>query len=297
VAVGGGYLLVSRALRPVERMAGKAEIISVHRLGELLPVARTGDELERLAESLNRMIVRLEDAISNSKRFVADASHELRTPLTILRGELEGLVQDKRIPAELNQRIDSMLEETERLAKIVEGLVALSRLDAGESQTEWVRFDLAALATSTADQMSLLAEDKKIALTCEKAEDAFIQGDRARIKQVVVNLLGNAIKYTPEGGQVRLAVRAHGGQAILEVADTGSGIPPEALPHIFQRFYRADESRSQDPEGAGLGLSIVQSICHAHSAEITVESTPGQGSRFQVKFPSWEAKVSERVSK
>jgi heavy metal sensor kinase len=283
--VGGGYVLVGRALGPVEQIARKAEQITQHNLGERLPASRTGDELERLSLSLNHMITRLEDAFQNSKRFVADASHELRTPLTVLRGELEGVVQDGRLPLEVRETLGSVLEEVERLAKIVERLFALSRLDAGEAQAEWVPFDLAELAATTAGQMGLLAEDKGISISCAAAQRVMVEGDRSRVKQVVVNLLDNAIKYTPERGTVELRVGAAGGQAWLEVADNGIGIPAEALPHVFDRFFRVDKARSRDQGGAGLGLSIVKSICTAHGAGVEVESAPGTGSRFRVKLP------------
>jgi heavy metal sensor kinase len=284
LAVSGGYLLIRRALAPVDQIAKKAEQITQHNLSERLPVTRTADELERLSISLNRMIARLEDAFLNSKRFVADASHELRTPLTVMRGELESLAQDQQLAPQLRESVGSVLEEVERLAKIVEGLLAISRLDAGEAQTEWVRFDLAELATTTADQMSLLAADKRVSVTCTAASCVFVQGDRARLKQVIVNLLDNAIKYTPERGSVNVSVTARNGRAVLEVTDTGPGIPAEALPHVFDRFYRVDQVRSRDLGGSGLGLSIVKSICTAHGAEVRAYSTPGKGSRFEVEL-------------
>ncbi len=285
VAIVGGYLLVRRALRPVEQIAHKAERITQHSVSERLPVARTGDEVERLSISLNHMIGRLEDAIQNSKRFVADASHELRTPLTVLRGELENLGQDARLDSAARDTIGSMLEEVERLTKIVEGLVALSRLDAGEAKTEWVQFDLAELAATTADQMNLLAEDKDISVQCKSSSGVLVQGDRARLKQVVVNLLDNAIKYTPGGGSIQLNVTRQNGHAILDVIDSGIGIPAEAVPHVFERFFRVDKARSREEGGAGLGLSIVKSICTAHGAEVEVESAVGKGSRFRVSLP------------
>ena len=285
VAVGGGYLLVWRALTPVEEIARKAQIITQHNLSERLPVTLTGDELERLSVSLNHMIARLESALQNSKRFVADASHELRTPLTILRGELENLAQDLSLTSTLRERLGSLLEEVERLSKIVDRLFALSRLDAGEAQAESIPFDLAELATTTAEQMALLAEDKKITVTCDAAKPVPVKGDRARLKQVVVNLLDNAIKYTPDGGTVHLKVAATDSHAMIVVTDTGIGIPVEALPHIFDRFFRVDQARSRSPDGAGLGLAIVRSICHAHGGEVTAESVLGKGSRFCVSLP------------
>jgi signal transduction histidine kinase len=246
---------------------------------------RSGDELERLSVALNHMIARLADAFANSKRFVADASHELRTPLTVIQGELENLAGDSRIPAELRDRIGSTLEEVERLGKIVQKLFALSRLDAGESQAEWVRLDIAALAGATADQMALLAEDRKIRMTHETSAPVLVMGDRARLKQIVVNLLDNAIKYTPPGGTANLKVAALGGQAVVEVSDTGVGIPPEAVPLVFERFYRVDRDRSAGTDGAGLGLSIVKSISIAHGGRVEVESALGSGSRFRVILP------------
>jgi heavy metal sensor kinase len=281
----GGYLLVRRALTPVEQITRAAEQITQHNLSERLPVSKTGDELERLSISLNRMIARIDDAFQNSKRFVADASHELRTPLTILRGELENLADDSRLEPEIRERAGSLHEEAVRLSQIVEQLFTLSRLDAGEAQIDWSHFDLADLAKTTAEQMNLLAEDKKISIVCDANKTVAVEGDRARLKQVVVNLLDNAIKYTPPNGAIQLRVKTNNGHAILEVEDNGVGVPREALPHIFERFYRVDQIRSGDFEGAGLGLSIVKAICAAHGAEIETTSVPKVGSCFRVKLP------------
>jgi len=282
-AVTGGFVLVRRALKPVEQIAHKAQDITQHNLSQRLPVVQTGDELERLSISLNHMISRIEDSIQSSKQFVADASHELRTPLTVLRGELEGLAQDQQLRPQTRETLGSMLEEVDRLAEIVEGLLALSRLDAGEANSECVPFDLGELAATTADQMSLLAEDKDITVICDTSPGVLVEGDRPRMKQVVVNLLDNAIKYTPSGGRVCLKITHDDGYAILEVADNGIGIPQEALPHVFKRFYRVDGSRSREQGGAGLGLSIVKSICTAHGAQVEVASVSGKGSRFRIK--------------
>jgi heavy metal sensor kinase len=285
VAVSGGYVLVKRTLAPVERIASKAELITHHNLAERLPVARTGDELERLATSLNRMIIRLDDAFQQSKRFVADASHELRTPLTVLRSELESLAQNPLGASDQYERLGSLLQPVERLSKTVERLFALSRLDAGEAQTEWIEIDLGELVATTVDQMLLLAADKAITVTCEARERMVINGDRSRLKQVVVNLLDNAIKYTPANGAVHLRVTALEGHVVLTVDDNGIGIPAAALPHVFERFYRVDATRSDDTGGAGLGLAIVKTICDAHGAAVRVMSEIGRGSSFHVTFP------------
>jgi heavy metal sensor kinase len=285
IAVSGGFVLVRRALNPVNQIAHKAEDISQHNLSERLPVVNSGDELEHLSISLNNMIARLEDAIQTSKQFVADASHELRTPLTVLRGELESLAQDALLKAQTRESLGSLLEEVDRLTEVVESLLALSKLDAGEAISERVRFDLAELVSTTAEQMSLLAEDKQIRVECDAAPDVFVEGDRSRMKQVVVNLLDNAIKYTQNGGNVLLRIARDGDTAVLEVVDNGIGIPTEALPHMFKRFFRVDDSRSRDQGGAGLGLSIVESICAAQGAEVDVTSRPGSGSCFRVRQP------------
>jgi heavy metal sensor kinase len=285
VAAGGGYILVGQALAPVVHIANSAEQITLHNLDGQLPLAPTGDELEQLSLALNRMISRLREAFEQNRRFLADASHELRTPLTALRGELEGAVEQAQALPDLRDKVGSALEEVDRLAKIVQTLFAISRLDAGEAQQEWLRFDLARLATGTADQMSLLAEDKGISVNCNAGQEVNVDGDRARIKQVVVNLLDNAIKYTPPGGIIHLNVRSLDGKAILEVVDTGIGIPAGALPHVFDRFYRVDKARSREIGGAGLGLAIVKSICAAHGGRVGVESSESRGSRFKVELP------------
>jgi heavy metal sensor kinase len=285
VAVGGGFFLVGRALAPVVSIAQSAEQITLHNLNERLPLSNTGDELEHLTLALNRMIGRLSAALEHNRRFLADASHELRTPLAALRGEMESVVDQTRALPALRDRVGSALEEVDRLAKIVDALFAISRFESGVAQQEWARFDLAPLAASTRDQMSLLAEDKGISVACNALGSVSVEGDRSRIKQVVVNLLDNAIKYTPSGGSINLNVHAREDKAVIEVVDTGIGIPAGALPHIFERFFRVDQARSRDLGGAGLGLAIVKSICTAHGGEVKVESAEGRGSRFEVELP------------
>jgi heavy metal sensor kinase len=285
VALGGGVVLVRRALRPVEEITRSAERISSRNLGERLPVPPTGDEFELLSQALNRMITRLDDAFQHNRRFLADASHELRTPLTILRSELEAVVRRPDLVPELRATAGDLLDEVERLTRIVENLFALSRLDAGQAHTAHARFDLAKLVATTSEQMCLLAEDKGLALTCDAPAPVPIEGDPARIKQVVVNLLDNAIKYTPAGGTVKLGVSARAGEAVLEVADSGIGIPPEAVPRVFDRFFRVDAARSREVGGAGIGLSIVKAICTAHNGRVEVESAVDRGSCFRVRLP------------
>jgi len=286
LAIGGGYLLMRRALHPVDEIRQKAAQITSRNLSERLPVVHTGDELERLATDLNRMIARLEESFLQINRFSADASHELRTPLTVLQGELEAIAQKGQgLPDDVRDTIGSALEETQRLSKIVASLLAISRLEAGEARVQPVRLDFAELARTTTDQMKLLAEEKRISLTSDGSEPVEIQADPSRLKQVVVNLLDNAIKYTPEGGNVSISVMRQDDHAVLEVADSGLGISADDLPHVFERFYRADKARSRQMGGTGLGLSIVRSICLAHGGQIAVNSTEGRGSLFRVELP------------
>jgi heavy metal sensor kinase len=285
VAVSGGSILLQGALRPVREMIEKADEISHRELNARLPVPNTGDDLERLSTKLNQMINRLEESIKNSRRFTSDASHELRTPLTIIRGELEQLLTRKDIPENIADRISSLMEETDRVIEITGALFALSRLDAGEALRENARADLGELAAATADHMSLLAEEKQIELTCTRHSPAEVKGDRSRLKQVIVNLLDNAIKYTPEGGKIRIEIRADKRHAYLEVMDTGLGIQAADLRRIFDRFYRAESARSAAIEGAGLGLSIVWSICSAHGGSVSADNEPSGGARFTVKLP------------
>jgi heavy metal sensor kinase len=283
LAVIGGSLLIQRALLPVHRVTEAAREISLHNLSKRLPVERTGDEIEHLTGALNQMIGRLDEAFQHATRLTADASHELRTPLTVMRGELESIVRDASLKPRARARIGTVLEETERLAKIVEDLFAISRLEAGEALRERTRFDLSDLVITTADQLSLLAEEKAIELVCEARECVEVEGDRSRLKQVLVNLLDNAIKYGRTGGRVVVETRRVQGRAVLEVADDGPGIPESALPRIFDRFYRAQRGGEG---GAGLGLAIVRLICAAHGGTVSVGNDPGGGCRVVVTLPS-----------
>ena len=235
---------------------------------------RTGDELERLAKALNRMIARLEDAFQHINRFSADASHELRTPLTILQLELESIARSPSLTSSLEDQIASTLEETNRMSRIVESLLTISRLDAGDARLEKVHLDLGEVAALTVAEMKILAQEKSISLRVSSDSDVYVEGDRSRLQQVIVNLVDNAIKYTREGGG-----------AVVEVMDNGFGIAPDAVPHVFERFYRVDKARARASGGSGLGLSIVKAICAAHAGDVSVSSTEGQGSCFRVELP------------
>jgi heavy metal sensor kinase len=285
VAAIGGYFLMSRPLRPVVVLTEQAERIGRKELGERLPVISTGDELERLSLALNRMIERLEEALAHNHRFSADASHELRTPLTIIRGELESLIQIPSLPANIMEGVGSALEESTRMAKIVNSLMTISRLDCGEEQIELAPVNLVDIVSATLDHMGLLAEEKRISLRFKPGPPTYVTGDSMRLKQIVVNLVDNAIKYTPDGGNVSVFVTADEEKAVLTVTDTGIGIPAASLPLVFDRFYRADQARSRESGGTGLGLSIVKAICSVHGGTAFVESTEGRGTTFRIELP------------
>ena len=284
-AVTGGFFLIRSSLKPLDNMAARAQKITSRSLHERMPVSKTGDELQQLSMSLNRMIERLEEAFHHISRFSADASHELRTPLTIMRGELETAIQKPNVDPEAREALGTVLEETVRLSKIVDQLLTMARLDAGEAFLELSRFDLSALVRTTVEHMRLLADEKKLSLKIEAAKPIQVEGDQSRLQQVVVNLLDNAIKYTPQGGSVTVSVDTEENAAVLKVTDTGIGISEAAQTHIFERFYRTDKARSRRLGGTGLGLSIVKSIGAAHGGQVSVHSTEGRGTTFRFAIP------------
>jgi len=284
-AMGGGYLLMRKALKPLDEMATTAAKVTSRNLNERVPDLQTGDELEKLATSLNRMMSRLEESFQHVHRFSSDASHEIRTPLAILRGELENLLQVHPLPAAVRESLSSALEEAERLSRIVEQLLEVTRLEAGEALAGHSRFDVSEITRSTVEQMKLLADERHVALRFEGTQHLYVMCDPIRLRQVIVNLVDNAIKYTAPGGSVSVSSCTLERSAILEVADTGAGIPEEAIPYVFERFYRVDEARSRQLGGTGLGLAIVKSICIAFGGSVTVRSAAGSGTTFRVEFP------------
>jgi signal transduction histidine kinase len=283
IAGFGGYGLVRRALVPVAAMINAAEALTFNSPHKRLPVAGTDDQLDELGRTLNRMLERLDIAYQHANRFSADAAHELRTPLAIMRGELEFVSSRSELVAEVVEAATSALDETLRLSQLVENLMNLAVIDGIGGKRTHIEVDLRALAVETIDQMRLLAVVKRVDLHCAAGAPVVCLGDRERLKQALVNLIDNAIKYTPTGGRVALDVIAHDGQAVLKVIDNGIGIRAENQHSIFERFFRVDPDRG--PGGAGLGLAIVKSICSAHSGSISVESLPGAGSTFCVRLP------------
>lgn len=285
LAVVGGYWLAGRALAPVQRMTETARTISAQNLRERIEVAQPEDELGRLAQTLNSMIGRLEQSFDAIRQFTADASHELLTPLTAMRTEVEVALRSARSPEDYQRVLASVLEEVERIARLADSLLLLSREDAGAAATVRRSVRLDDLVREVAGHSKALAEAANVTLEVGELPECTIEGDPDRLRQVFFNLLDNAVKYNRPGGSIRICGRLGDQQVIIEVADTGVGIPAEELPRVFDRFYRVDKSRSRQMGGTGLGLSIVKALVENHGGRIDVESTPGRGSTFRVAFP------------
>jgi two-component system OmpR family sensor kinase len=285
LAGGGGWLLARHTLKPVDRMTQAARRISGEHLNERLQETGSGDELDRLAKTLNDMLGRLDDAFHQMRQFSADASHELQTPLTILKGEMEVALRSPRKPEEYQRVLESGLEEIDRISQLVEGLLLLARADAGMLRLDLRPVELKELLQEIYEQMKVVADDHSVSLQTAPMESVSIQGDRENLRRLLLNLVDNAIKYTPGAGNVTLSVQAEGEWAAVRIFDTGIGLSKDEQDRIFTRFYRAVEARSQGEGGAGLGLCIAESIAEAHGGRIQVESTPGQGSTFTVLLP------------
>jgi len=285
LAGSGGWLLARRALRPVDQMTEAARRISAEHLDERVHTTGTGDELDRLAATLNDMLGRLDVTFRQIRQFSADASHELQTPLTILQGELEVALRAPRTPDEYRRVLTSALEESGRIARLVEGLLLLSRADAGVLRMDHQPVDLAHLVAEVCEQSQVLAKARGVTLDLGPLTPATIRGDHQHLRRLLVNLVDNGLKYTLAGGHVTLALHQDGAWAVLRVADTGIGLALEEQERIFQRFYRAPAAVLRGEEGSGLGLCIARSIVEAHGGYVQVESAEDHGSTFTVSLP------------
>jgi two-component system OmpR family sensor kinase len=286
VASVASWWMAGRALRPINDLTQAAESIGISDLNRRLPLQGTGDELDRLSITFNDMFERLAKAIGEMKQFTASISHELRTPLTILRGEAEVMLLQPRPIQEYRRLLASHLEEYDRLAQLINRLLTLARAEAGDIQMHPAAVDLAQLTQYLAEQLDAVSTARQISLSIKCEESVYVYADREWLESAILNLLDNAIKYTPEGGHVAITVENRGEERKLEIRDTGIGIAPEALPHIFERFFRADPSRSSSHEGTGLGLSLVQWIVQQHGGRIEARSEPGKGSCFTIWLPA-----------
>jgi two-component system, OmpR family, sensor kinase len=285
VSAMAGWQMARRALRPMTALATAARQVDIEQLQQRLPIRGAGDEVDEVATAFNETLARLENSVAQMKQFTASISHELRTPLTTLRGEAEIALLQARSVEDYRHVLASQLEEFDKLSHMINQLLVLASAEAGEIQWTDQSVDLSALAVSLADQLEAVATAKKIKLVATTQPNVSVRGDQSWIERVILNLLDNAIKFTPEGGQVRLSTAIESGGAVLRVEDTGIGIEAGALPHIFERFYRAEPSRSKQIEGVGLGLALVKWIVDRHHGRISVESQPGKGSRFTVWLP------------
>jgi heavy metal sensor kinase len=283
----GGYALARKALAPVDVMAHKAERISAERLSERLPIENPDDELGQMAGAFNATFARLEEAFEQLRRFTADASHELRTPLTAIRSVGEVGLQAQRSATEYRDVIGSMLEETDRLTRLVDSLLTLSRADAGRIQLARTEVPVVDLVNEASALVDVLAEEKQQRISVRGEPTLVVSGDRLILRQALVNLIDNAIKYSPTGAEIVVQVHAGvDGQAIVEVIDQGPGVSLKHQSRIFDRFYRVDTARSREWGGAGLGLAIARWAVEAHGGQITLESAEGKGSTFRVSLPS-----------
>jgi heavy metal sensor kinase len=280
-----GWVLAGRALTPVLNVAQTAQRISGSNLSLRIASRNAGDELDYLIETFNGMIERLESSFQQIRQFSTDVSHELRTPLTALRGQLEVALFTAQSTQQYREAIIDSLQDIERLSQIVRALLQLSQAESGQLELQKVPVDLAAMVRDVAEQYQVLADEAGVRLSFE-TEAAATEADRVQLERLISNLLSNALKFTPAGGMIVLRTSAAGEWAELVVDDTGRGIPPEHLPHIFDRFYRVPEGEAPAPErGLGLGLSFVAWIVKAHGGSVHVESEPGKGTRFTVRLP------------
>jgi heavy metal sensor kinase len=284
-ALGGGWFLADRALRPIEAIIQAAQRIAAGDLTQRLAVPSTLDEIGRLAATFNDMIARLEASFRQVRQFSADASHELRTPLTVIKGKAELALRRPRPAADYKLVLESALEEIDHMTRIVDELLFLSRTDLGEVAIESLSVRLDALVEDIRRQTAVLGQEHGVQVTVGSVEPAPVLGDELRLRELLLNLVDNAVKYSRPGGKVEIALVREGTTARLSVTDQGIGIPSEEQWRIFDRFYRTDAARAHAKKGTGLGLSICKWIAEAHHGRIEVQSTVGQGSRFTVVLP------------
>ena len=279
--------MARRALKPISRIIDTArEIGQGQELSKRIPVLKIKDELGQLALTFNEMMNRLENSFAQMRQFSSDASHELRTPLTVLKGQNELILNKQRKPEEYQEVISSNLEEINYMSKVLEDLFVLSKSDENQVNLDYKPVDLRALVEEVCKHAEILAEEKNIKIIIAFLEPIEIKGDEVRLRQMVWNVLQNGIKYTQQGGELKISLQNEGDFALLTIQDTGIGIPEEDLPLIFNRFYRVDKARTRDEGGSGLGLSICRQIAEAHKGKIEVESKLGVGTRFKICLPN-----------
>ncbi len=285
VSIVGGWWLMHKAFTPLNLLTDKAERIHEFNLHEKLVCPGSGDELDRLTEIFNNMTARLDGSFQRIRDFTLHASHELKTPLTILHGEMEAALVGEPLSEAQRERLARQLDEIQRLAKIVDGLSLLTRADAGQIETEREPVRLDELVRDTFADAQILSKAANLQVGMAVCDPAIIQGDRHLLRELLLNLADNAIKYNRPNGSVEFSLRRNGETVELEIANSGEGISPEALPRVFDRFFRGDPAHGAGVDGCGLGLSIAQWIVAAHGGKLSLESVPGQKTIAKLVFP------------
>ena len=285
LAAAGGRVMARAALKPVDEMSQAARRIDAEALSRRIRVRGTADELDRLAETLNGMLARLQSTFTEMRRFSADAAHELRTPLTALKGTLEVALRADRTGEEYRVALASALEEVERLVRLSEDLLLLSRSSAGP-ESPGARVDLESVVLDAASVGARLGKDRGVVVRVGATAPVAVQGDAGALRRAMLNLLENGVKYTPPGGRVEISVAEEGETAVVAVEDTGPGIDPTDAQRIFEPFVRLDAARARETGGSGLGLAIARSIVVAHRGALGVERAAGGGARFIIRLPA-----------
>jgi heavy metal sensor kinase len=285
LAGAGGLFLADRTLKPVERITDIARGIGESDLSRRIDI-ESDDELGRLSQTLNGMIGRLEDAFTKQRQFVADASHELRTPLAVIQAESSLVLEKSRTEPEYRKALELVSQEVSFMSDIVGKLLLLARSDAGCEPMDYQNVNVTDILTEVAQDIDVLAQEKGLTFDLGQMESLTVRGDRTKLKQLFLNILDNAVRYTPKGGMIAASLVRRDGKAVASVVDSGIGIAPEHLPFIFDRFYRVDKARTYAEGGTGLGLAIASSIAKMHGGEIKVESQEGGGTTFTVVLPT-----------
>lgn len=286
LASAGGYFLAWRALSPINRIIKTAQEISHSNLSRRVEETGTGDEVGNLILTLNQLLDRLEEAFKRQKQFTADASHDLRTPITVIRAQAEEALKRPRSEEEYRQTLDKIVKQIEHMSRLVEQLLQLARADTGKEKLQLEILDMGQLVQIVTEEMREMALQKGLNLvSIIEDKELHLKGDQTKLTQLLVNLIANAIQYTPSGGRITIKIKQMENEIMLRVADTGCGIPKEDQEHIFERFYKVDKSRTRQNGGTGLGLAICHWIVKAHGGRIELTSQPNKGSTFTVFLP------------
>ncbi len=285
VGLVGGWWLTRRALSPVQQLTEAIKKTHEHNLREQLPRTGNGDELDQLTKVCNETLARLDDSFHRIREFTLYASHELKTPLTVMRGEAETALNDEALSPAERERAESLLEELRRLTRIVDGLTLLAKADAGQVDLQFAPLRLDELVRDNFADTQILAEPQHIRVELKTCEEISVRGDRHRLRQLLLNLADNAVKYNQPEGRVTMRLQRANNFAELTIANTGAGIPAEFLPRVFDRFFRGDAAHGNSIEGCGLGLSIARWIVSAHGGAIRIDSEPSKLTSVIVQIP------------